>query len=83
VPLAGAHYDHRGEEKISLPPDLARDTEEQAKAEGKTLSAIVQEALREARAQSATETTLQRFCAQAFREVTAERATVPLRARAR
>jgi predicted transcriptional regulator len=35
---------------ISLPPDLARDAEEQAKAEGKTLSAIVQEALREARA---------------------------------
>jgi predicted transcriptional regulator len=35
---------------ISLPPDLARDAEEQAQAEGKTLSAIVQEALREARA---------------------------------
>jgi predicted transcriptional regulator len=35
---------------ISLPPDLARDAEEQAKAEGKTLSAIIQEALREARA---------------------------------
>jgi predicted transcriptional regulator len=35
---------------ISLPPDLARDTEAMAKAEGKTLSAIIQEALREARA---------------------------------
>jgi len=35
---------------ISLPADLARDAEEQAKAEGKTLSAIVQQALREARA---------------------------------
>lgn len=35
---------------ISLPLDLARDAEEQAMAEGKTLSAIVQEALREARA---------------------------------
>lgn len=35
---------------ISLPPDLARDAEAMAKAEGKTLSAIVQEALREARA---------------------------------
>lgn len=35
---------------ISLPPELARDAEELAKAEGKTLSAIVQEALRDARA---------------------------------
>ncbi len=35
---------------ISLPPDLARDAEAMAKAEGKTLSAIIQEALREARA---------------------------------
>jgi hypothetical protein len=35
---------------ISLPPDLARDAEAMAKSEGKTLSAIVQEALREARA---------------------------------
>lgn len=34
---------------ISLPPDLARDTEETARAEGKTLSAVVQEALRQAR----------------------------------
>lgn len=34
---------------ISLPPDLARDTEEMARAEGKTLSAVVQEALRQAR----------------------------------
>lgn len=35
---------------ISLPPDLAREAEAMAKSEGKTLSAIIQEALREARA---------------------------------
>ena len=34
---------------ISLPADLAREAEAIAKAEGKTLSAVVQEALREAR----------------------------------
>lgn len=34
---------------ISLPPDLAREAEAMAKAEGKTVSAIIQEALREAR----------------------------------
>jgi hypothetical protein len=34
---------------ISLPPDLARDAEEMARDEGKTLSAIVQDALRLAR----------------------------------
>ena len=34
---------------ISLPPDLARDAEEMARDEGKTLSAIVQDALRRAR----------------------------------
>jgi predicted transcriptional regulator len=34
---------------ISLPPDLARDAEALAKSEGKTLSAVIQEALREAR----------------------------------
>ena len=31
---------------ISLPPELAREAEEMARAEGKTLSAVVQEALR-------------------------------------
>jgi metal-responsive CopG/Arc/MetJ family transcriptional regulator len=31
---------------ISLPPDLARDAEAFAKAEGKTLSAVIQDALR-------------------------------------
>lgn len=31
---------------ISLPPDLARDAEAFARAEGKTLSAVIQEALR-------------------------------------
>jgi hypothetical protein len=35
---------------ISLPPDLARAAEEMARAEGKTLSAVVQDALRRERA---------------------------------
>lgn len=35
---------------ISLPPDLAKAAEEMAQAEGKTLSAVIQEALRAARA---------------------------------
>ena len=35
---------------ISLPPDLAQVAEAMARAEGKTLSAVVQDALREARA---------------------------------
>ncbi len=35
---------------ISLPPDLAQAAEEMARAEGKTLSAVVQDALRQARA---------------------------------
>jgi len=34
---------------ISLPPDLARDAESLAKAEGKTLSGVIQDALRQAR----------------------------------
>jgi predicted transcriptional regulator len=34
---------------ISLPADLAREAEALAKAEGKTLSAVVQDALRRAR----------------------------------
>lgn len=34
---------------ISLPPDLARAAEDMARAEGKSLSAVVQDALREAR----------------------------------
>jgi hypothetical protein len=34
---------------ISLPADLARDTEALARAEGKTLSAVIQDALRGAR----------------------------------
>ena len=34
---------------ISLPPDLAREVEALAKAEGKTLSAVIQDALRQAR----------------------------------
>lgn len=35
---------------ISLPAELAKEAEEMARAEGKTLSAVVQEALRHARA---------------------------------
>lgn len=34
---------------ISLPADLAREAERRARAEGKTLSAVIQEALRSAR----------------------------------
>jgi hypothetical protein len=34
---------------ISIPADLARDAEALARAEGKTLSAVVQEALRRSR----------------------------------
>lgn len=34
---------------ISLPADLARETEALAVAEGKTLSAVIQDALRQAR----------------------------------
>jgi predicted transcriptional regulator len=34
---------------ISLPPELAREVEEIARTEGKTLSAVVQDALRAAR----------------------------------
>lgn len=33
---------------ISLPPDLAREAEETARAEGKSVSAVVEEALRSA-----------------------------------
>ena len=36
---------------ISLPEDLAREAEALARAEGKTLSAIIQDALRSARVQ--------------------------------
>ena len=35
---------------ISLPPELARAAEKMAQTEGKTLSALVQDALRKARA---------------------------------
>lgn len=35
---------------ISLPPDLARTANEMARAEGKTLSAVIQDALRAAHA---------------------------------
>jgi metal-responsive CopG/Arc/MetJ family transcriptional regulator len=34
---------------ISLPADLAREVEARARAEGKTLSAVIQDALRQAR----------------------------------
>ena len=36
---------------ISLPPDLAEELEEMARAEGKSVSAVVQDALRLARAE--------------------------------
>ena len=36
---------------ISLPPDLAKDAERIAREEGKTLSAVIQDALRAARRQ--------------------------------
>jgi len=36
---------------ISLPAELARDAEKTARAEGKTLSAVIQDALRVTRAQ--------------------------------
>ena len=36
---------------ISLPRELARDAERTARAEGKTLSAVIQEALRSMKAQ--------------------------------
>jgi hypothetical protein len=35
---------------ISLPPELAREAEETARSEGKTLSAVIQDALRMSRA---------------------------------
>ncbi|HZZ93236.1 MAG TPA: ribbon-helix-helix protein, CopG family [Usitatibacter sp.] len=35
---------------ISLPPDLAAEADEMARAEGKTLSGVIQDALREVRA---------------------------------
>ena len=34
---------------ISLPPDLAKEAEEIARSEGKTVSAVIQDALRRAR----------------------------------
>lgn len=48
---------------ISLPRQLAAEAEEVARSEGKTLSAVVQDALREARARrlNAELSTLQQF----------------------
>jgi predicted transcriptional regulator len=56
---------------ISLPPDLARDAEAMAKSEGKTLSAIIQEALREARARrrQGEFTALQRYWSNRAKEL--------------
>ena len=39
-----------GKKTISLPPELAREAEEVARLEGKSLSAVIQDALRQARA---------------------------------
>jgi metal-responsive CopG/Arc/MetJ family transcriptional regulator len=55
----GSIYSYQGRKRvgtavkktISLPPDLAREAEEIARTEGKTLSAVIQEALRLARRQ--------------------------------
>ena len=38
-----------GKKTISIPADLARDAEALARAEGKTLSAVIQDALRQSR----------------------------------
>jgi metal-responsive CopG/Arc/MetJ family transcriptional regulator len=38
---------------ISLPKELAKQVEERARAEGKTVSAVIQDALREAQARRA------------------------------
>ena len=55
---------------ISLPPDLARAAEQIARAEGKTLSAVLQDALRDARAARLREEleTLQGYWSQRARE---------------
>lgn len=55
---------------ISLPADLAREAEEIARAEGKSLSAVVQEALRGARKRRLTDEmrALQGFWSVAARE---------------
>jgi hypothetical protein len=55
---------------ISLPADLAREAEEIARAEGKSLSAVVQEALRGARKRRLGEElrALQGFWSRAARE---------------
>ena len=55
---------------ISLPPDLARAAEQIARAEGKTLSAVVQDALRDARATRLREEleTLQGYWSQRAKE---------------
>ncbi len=45
----GAEMEMAVKKTISLPPDLAREAEEIAREEGKTLSAVVQDALRMAR----------------------------------
>jgi len=42
-------HGYRSQETISLPAELARDAEALAKAEGKTLSAVIQDALRQTR----------------------------------
>jgi Ribbon-helix-helix protein, copG family. len=42
---------HAVKKTISLPEELAREAEEIAREEGKTLSAVIQDALRLARAQ--------------------------------
>lgn len=49
IPTPSTSMPNAVKKTISLPADLARDAEEVAAAEGKTLSAVIQDALRQAR----------------------------------
>lgn len=55
---------------ISLPPDLAQAVEQMARDDGKTLSAVVQDALRAARAARLRDelATLQGYCSRRAKE---------------
>ena len=49
IPFTGVAMGAAVKKTISLPAELAREAEAVAKAEGKTLSAVIQDALRQAR----------------------------------
>ena len=49
IPFPGVAMGAAVKKTISLPAELAREAEAVAKAEGKTLSAVIQDALRQAR----------------------------------